>query len=129
MLLTYSLYYMGFSAIHIVIKLKLIIYYSFFFWMNTLTFAIWRLFTTKRIERQPTQREKLCQFLQLAVFSQGLPFIICTITLVVDSQRPGIGGSPYFPNMGEFRCFLGDIITNPRISYFESAIFLYFHLE
>ena len=61
-------------------------------------------------------------------YAQGLPLLIVLMTLAVDSGRPrGCDAEDrWYPNMGVYRCFLGDQRTNIHLNYIETADFLYF---
>jgi len=74
-----------------------------------------------------SQNDESVRFWKCVLYAQGLPFVICSITAIVDSLKPQ-DECLYFPNMGVFRCFFGDKLSEPRRSYFVSARFLYFDI-
>ena len=58
-----------------------------------------------------------------------MPLLIVLITLYVDSKKPESGEVGYdtsFPNVGKYRCFLGNMRIEPRPYYVTTAHFLYF---
>ena len=65
-----------------------------------------------------------------AIYAQGLPFIVCIITAIVDACREGrkdemgLKAAPHFPNMGVLRCFVGEQ-EDYKKNYFASPKFLY----
>ena len=58
--------------------------------------------------------------------------MIVLFTLSVESQKPESGEDGYdtsYPNVGKYRCFLGNKRIEPRPYYVTTAHFLYFQLE
>ena len=95
------------------------------FWINAMGFHIWRLFNIGG-SKKPF-REDLKKFLFYALYAQGVPLLINVVTAIVDSSNPA-KTTKHYPNMGEFRCFLGDPTGEAKemkAEYYESAKFIY----
>ena len=62
------------------------------------------------------------------LYAQGTPFLICSLTAIVDSFSSGKYAQDllHYPEMGVYSCFLGSMKTGGRVSYFERPEFIYF---
>jgi len=98
------------------------------FWINAMGFHIWRLFNVGGSRK--LFREDLKKFLFYALYAQGVPLLITIITAIIDSTRDGARPRSHYPNMGEFRCFLGEGKEQKKEHphYHESAKFIYMDL-
>ena len=89
-------------------------------------FNIWRMFKTLK-KRHMNSKGNLRKFLLYALYAQGMPLLICVLTAIVDSLRPGGQITLHFPNMGIYSCFIGES-EQVYHHYFGSARFIYFDL-
>jgi len=62
-------------------------------------------------------------------YAQGIPFIICCVTAIVDASGKGKpnGSLQLYPEMGVYSCFLGSQKTSSDVSYFSTPVFIYYH--
>ena len=99
---------------------------AFFFWMNTMAIDIWIKFRdmSPHIDKD-LERKKLIGY---SVYAQGMPFLICSLTAIVDAFSYGKNFQDllHYPEMGVYSCFLGSSRTGGRVSFFERPEFIYF---
>ena len=105
----------------------LVMYFSlaFFFWINSMSFNIWRKFTSME---SPSWNDESKKFWKYFAYAQGMPLLITSITAIVDASGDS-DGTPenrlYHPNMGTYACFLGAALNQ---SYFLRPEFIYYHI-
>jgi len=103
------------------------------FWISAMGFKTWRIFSglrseTRRSNDSFTNERKT--FLYFSIYAQGLPFLVCIATTIIDACREkkhdgnGFVATRHFPNMGVVGCFVGEMYDD-RTTYLTSAKFLY----
>jgi len=99
---------------------------AFFFCLNAIAINTYLPFSMISATFQKvSETGRLVGFL---IYAQGLPFLICAITAVIDATGPAPQSERLTrPNMGVYRCFLGAQYTQPTRSYFVQPDFIYFH--
>jgi len=104
---------------------------GFFFWISAMAFFFF-VGLERLSPRTVSGSKKL--FIALFVYAQGMPLLICIITVIVDEVRKYKETYPkdypdfdphMYPEMGLFGCYLGYQQTGPRPSYFSTPEFLY----
>jgi len=102
-------------------------YLSFFCWVNAMAFFF---FYALENLRPKFMNDKNRLFVGMIIYAQGFPLLICIITAIVDAVRVGqnlsSSDSHYFPEMGEYVCYLGYASAgHTRPSYFSTPEFIY----
>ncbi|XP_045772438.1 probable G-protein coupled receptor Mth-like 3 isoform X2 [Maniola jurtina] len=90
------------------------IYFFFlasFFWMNVLSFDIWKQFRKKRLSSYREQRgEYRRKFLTYSIYAWGIPLAMAVIFILLEKNIIDVRSVPSFikPNIILNQCFLGD---------------------
>ena len=103
------------------------------FWISAMGFKTWKIFSGSKYPSRRSNDDFANEkrtFMIFAIYAQGLPFVVCIITAIVDACREGrkdemgLKAAPHFPNMGVLRCFVGEQ-EDDKTNYFASPKFLY----
>jgi len=97
---------------------------AFFFWLNVSSYHIWSKLAKNHNEHKFEENKKLMRF---AIYAQGMPLLICLLTLCVDELGENVKDLNK-PNMGVYGCHLGYSRDTERPSFFETSLFLYLFL-
>ena len=107
-------------ASHICLINGIVIYFSYLsvmFWLNTLCFDVWSSFHSMRAPNMLRVNVgrfdgfKDQKFKRYALYGWGVPFIITTITLIMQFLPMEYTNGFVTPGFGEQRCFLGSRLT------------------